>query len=119
MVSEATQAWVGRHAGLVDGEPSVTAASDHELRAALDDYVAALACLNRELNGPMPEAIDADPASVPRAVAYAAAEVSRMLREHPGRADAAWEAEMAWLAVLAGDIDDLPTHLAEERAART
>jgi hypothetical protein len=32
--------------------------------------------------------------------------------------DAAWAIETSWRAVLAGDIDDLQQHVAEERAAR-
>lgn len=33
-------------------------------------------------------------------------------------ARAAWLAETAWLAVLAGDIDDLHQHLVEEEGSR-
>ena len=36
------------------------------------------------------------------------------------RAEAiAWRFETAWLAILAGDVDDLHLHVSEEQAAHT
>ena len=78
-----------------------------DLITALDNY-------NRDLNGPVPsETVGPDDDSVPRTVAYAVGEVVRMLRES-GSGRAALRVETAWLAVLAGDIDDIGEHLAEE-----
>lgn len=63
-----------------------------------------------------------------RDLVYAIAEIDRMLRSYgvgvsdgARRAQAAkatWRIETAWRAVLAGDIDDLRQHLAEESATR-
>jgi hypothetical protein len=55
---------------------------------------------------------------IPRQLAYAVAEITRMPREDAASTDAAWTVEIAWNAVLAGDIDDLHQHLQHERAAR-
>ena len=123
-----------RHAGLIDTEgPSIAAAVDDRLDSlgeAFGDYLSALALLNLELNGPTPsESINGKATSVPRELAYAAAEVARILRDRAARPDtpdrdkrtlldSAWYVETAWLAVLAGDIDDLVQHLHDERAAR-
>jgi hypothetical protein len=49
-------------------------------------------------------------------VAYSVAEVARMLREASADREA-WQVETGWLAVLAGDIDDVGQHVAEEEAA--
>jgi hypothetical protein len=47
-----------------------------------------------------------------------AAQSSSAPRARHDRSDAAWSIETAWLAVLAGDIDDLHQHVAAERAMR-
>lgn len=114
---------IRRHAGL--GEPSLapdtvsTATSNGnpgDIDSAASDFVAALNDYNRDLNEPVPSSsVGSD--SVPRDVAYAVGEVTRMLRES-GADRSAWRVETAWLAVLAGDIDNLGEHLAEEEAAR-
>jgi hypothetical protein len=62
-------------------------------------------------------------------VVYAVAEITSLLRKHApfstgtdatqGLARATWLVETAWLAVLAGDIDDLHAHLSEEEAMRS
>jgi hypothetical protein len=116
---------IRRHAGL--GEPSLAsdtvsaATSDGnpgDIDSAASDFVAALNDYNRDLNEAVPSSsVKSGSDSVPRDVAYAVGEVTRMLRES-GANRSAWRVETAWLAVLAGDIDDLAEHLAEEEAAR-
>lgn len=109
------------HAGLSlatdasDSLAALTADGDAgEVEAAASDFIAALDEYNRELNGPVPsERIDGADEYVPRRLTYAAGEVGRMLRVR-GLSEAALRVETAWLAVLAGDIDDIPAHLAEE-----
>lgn len=136
MVSVATCQWLRWHAGLAhEGADvhdclSVAACinsaelSDHDLGTTLADLLAAMVQLNVELNGDVPsESREADDA-VPRAVAFAVAEIARLLRRRaspvviPGltRAPAtgAWLTETAWEAVLAGDIDDLRAHIDDE-----
>jgi len=117
---------IRRHAGL--GGPSLVpdtvsaATSDGnpaDIDAAASDFVAALDDYNRDLNEPVPSSsTKSGSASVPRDVAYAVGEVTRMLRES-GADRSAWRVETAWLAVLAGDIDNLGDHLAAEEAARS
>jgi hypothetical protein len=92
------------------------------------DLLATLARLNHELNGETPSESSDSPGEISRDLVYAVAEITRLLRdaseERPGHADArtfteaAWLIETAWAAVLAGDIDDLPQHINQERAAR-
>lgn len=122
------------HAGLEEG-PNASAISVSEcldwrgdlvgdLAPALADLVDSLAWLNRELNGDKPSE-GQGAASVPRDVAYALSEIVRLLRTaaDKGGADAgsiataAKKIEAAWGAVLAGDIDDIPEHLAQEFGA--
>jgi hypothetical protein len=127
------------HAGL-GGEPAHAASvsiaectvgdgcSGDRVSEAVADVVAALGQLNRELNGLVPSETLGGSAEIPRDAAYAVAELIRMLRDaaqsssatqaRHDRADAAWSIETAWLAVLAGDIDDLHQHVAAERAMR-
>jgi hypothetical protein len=50
-------------------------------------------------------------------MAYAVAEVARMLREADADREA-WQVETGWLAVLAGDVDDVRQHITEEETAR-
>ena len=126
------------HAGLGDeaditGIPSIAECTwsgggrSERVTDAADDFLAALSELNRELNGPVPSEAKGGSRDIPRAAAYAVAEVIRMLRdaeslaavpERQRMSDAAWAIETSWRAVLAGDIDDLQQHVAEERAAR-
>jgi hypothetical protein len=86
-----------------------------------------LETLNRELNGEIPSESTGSADVVPTDVAYAVAEVTRMLRDYADKGGAlhpstglreAWLIETAWLAVLAGDIDDLQQHLNKEEATR-
>jgi len=95
------------------------------LADAVADFVKELSRLNVELNGEAPsETVDPAPAMIGTNLAYVVAEVARMLRESAettGSAvarEAAWRVETAWLAVLAGDIDDVEQHVAAEAAAR-
>jgi hypothetical protein len=87
--------------------------------AAVDSFIDALQQLNVELNGREPSQVAHQKGDgVSRQAAYAVAEVSRMLRD-AGHANAAWATDTAWLAVLAGDVDDVPRHVLLERRART
>jgi RimJ/RimL family protein N-acetyltransferase len=121
-VTEQTAARLRGHAGLAGGTAVSPAISDEtggggpQLREAVVDFVNTLQALNMELNGPAPsETLGTAVDAVPRGVAYAVAESVRLLRE-AGATDEAWLAETAWLAVLAGDIDDVWRHLREEGA---
>ena len=76
-----------------------------------------LETLNLELNGDVPsEGVGDTPRLIPADAAYAVGEVSRMLRDDPETPRAAWLVETAWLAALAGDIDDLRQHVSDEEA---
>jgi hypothetical protein len=84
----------------------------------MSDFLALLDVLNHELNGAEPSAATSGKAdSISTGVAYSVAEVARMLRE-AGADREAWQVDTSWLAVLAGDIDDVRQHVAEEEAAR-
>jgi hypothetical protein len=97
---------------------ATSAADPAEIEAAVSDFLSALDAYNSELNGPVPASTSGSGLdAVPRDVAYAVGEVARMLREC-GDDRSAWRVETAWLAVLAGDIDDVREHLAEEEASR-
>ena len=112
------------HAGLsqTSDAPNSLAAltADEDARAvdaAARDFIAALDGYNRELNGAVPsKRVGGADDNLPRRLAYAVGEVARMLRVRKFD-DAALRVETAWLAVLAGDIDDIPAHLAEEGIA--
>jgi hypothetical protein len=114
-----------QHAGLEPsgGAPTVSAATlepvdPRELADAVSEFLGLLDVLNLELNGAEPSAaISGKAETISRTAAYSVAEVARMLRD--GGADReAWQVETGWLAVLAGDIDDVRQHVAEEEAAR-
>lgn len=122
--------WVLWHAGFLERRgatvPSIWEASrsgDAEtLSAALDDLVAAFVALNRDLNGDVPSAsVGSESDSVPRSVAAAVSEISQLLRRYPGSdpvaTKAVWVVDVAWDAVVAGDIDDLEEHLRLEALA--
>jgi hypothetical protein len=89
----------------------------NKIEAAVGDFLEAIATFNKELNGGRPSAGHSAPDVLPRNVAYAVAEVARMLPA-TGADNDAWLADTAWLALLAGDIDDLSEHVALEAAAR-
>jgi hypothetical protein len=97
--------------------------SPEALSAAVTDLMTALGELNVELNGPVPSDELAGSEAVPRSTAYAVAEIGRILRDAEDRnavpnSWASWHLDTAWLAVLAGDIDDLDAHLANEETMR-
>lgn len=119
------------HAGFEDvaGRRSVsvsesTESGDADLETAVDDVITTLEALNHEVNGNVPSETAASARTISTDIAYAVAEISRMLRSYEERAadgrgaEAAWMVDTAWLAVLAGDIDDVEEHVAEERRAR-
>ena len=140
MFSDTTLRRLRCHAGLEemsagDGMPSISsclpygAPATSKLEDALSDFVATLGILNHELNGKVPsEHISAGAPLLPSTLVYAITEVIRLLRDNQARAGdenekrtigrAAWRAETAWSAVLAGDIDDIQGHLIGEEAAR-
>jgi hypothetical protein len=101
--------------------------SEDELEHSLADLLAGLEALNHDLNGVVPSESPSAADTIPLDVVYAVTEVLAQLRAHAnaatsGRASALsralWRAETAWRAVLAGDIDDLNEHLAEEETMR-
>ena len=134
MVSSETTRRLRWHAGLEanddDAEASVSActapgsSSQESLGRAVADFIAALSQLNHELNGDVPSESGRETESVSIDIAYAVAEVARFLRERGDQSgdaaarEAAWLVDTAWLAVLAGDIDNLDEHLKDVEAAR-
>src|SRR4051794_5433195 len=83
--------------------------------AAVHSFIGALQRLTVELNGPKPSEVVANQEGdgVSRLAAYAVAEVAevaRMLRD-AGHGNAACATDTAWLAVLAGDVDDVQRHV--------
>jgi len=137
-IRDATTARLCWHAGIggpavVDGT-SVASCTWHpkqissQLDTAVQDFTRTLATLNHELNGSVPSRGGEREDAVPRNLTYAVTEVLRMIRELGRRTvpvgererieRAAWRAETAWSAVLAGDIDSIEEHLALEEAAR-
>lgn len=136
MVTKETLSRLRWHAGLEDrviGDvpsiascswPGSRSAGDFEL--AFGDYLDVLQVLNHELNGETPSHVESAHAAVlPRDLVYAISEVIRFLNERheaterAGRTPdrASWRAEVAWAAVLAGDIDNIREHLLEEETA--
>lgn len=121
MVSDETLKLLRWHAGL-DGDSldpasvSGSTAAGAPVGPALGAFLDVLQRLNVEMNGAAPSEAGEGDTSVPRVAAYAVAEASRMLRA-AGRDGAARQADAAWSAVLAGDIDDVPAHVALERSA--
>ena len=137
MITEETMKRLRWHAGLAErpsgagGTPvagciGASDASSSELEPAMSDLFEALGLLNVELNGRLPSESRTATDAVPRSIAYAVAEISRMLRDAAGRgrddrselAGHAWRVDTAWLAVLAGDVDDLLSHVNDEAAMR-
>jgi hypothetical protein len=124
-IGEQTARRLRRHAGLEEPDSLPTVSSclpergrTEQLDVALADLLATLGTLNQELNGAVPSEVVGDPGRViPGSVAYAVAEVSRMLRRGRGTQREARAVDAAWLAVLAGDVDDLLEHVAGEEAA--
>jgi hypothetical protein len=127
MVSAETRDWLRWHAGLGgwkgSSSPAISEAAQtgdvDSLNAAWDDLIAALAAMNRELNGDRPsEVTGSGDDDVPRQVAYAISEMVRMLKQptatDPSFVRVAGRVEIAWNAVLAGDVDDLSEHVTQE-----
>jgi hypothetical protein len=116
MVSPDTVRLLRWHAGLEDDalDPksvSGATAAGQRLDETVRGFLSVLERVNVELNGPLPsERIGAGTDDVPRDVAYAVSEVTRMLRDAEQH-DAAARVDTAWNAVLAGDIDDLAEHV--------
>jgi hypothetical protein len=99
-----------------------------ELEHAVRDFLMVLEDLNHELNGEVPSETASRSETIPTRIAYAVAEVIRQLRDYGDKqgnsirvgtgSREAWLVETAWLAVLAGDIDDVLEHVEGEEAAR-
>ena len=129
MFSDTTFRRLRWHAGIEemsagDSMPSISSCILHravdtsKLEGALSDFVATLEVLNHELNGKVPsEHVSLEAPPLPTTLVYAITEVIRLLRDSQATAAdeieqrtigrAAWRAETAWSAVLAGDIDDI------------
>jgi hypothetical protein len=136
VVSQETEARLGFHAfperDDLSPVPSISsctwpgAQNEGRLEEALADFLAALSALNHELNGEVPSDSTADDPvpAVSTSLAYSVAVVIRMIREYgEKRQDAnavlgAWRVETAWEAILAGDIDDIAEHVADEERMR-
>jgi hypothetical protein len=88
------------------------------LAEAVEDVLRTLERLNYELNGPVPSQGLDHTEQLPRRLAYALAEIMRWVGDSSGNKTAASKVEIAWNAVLAGDIDDLREHVQLELAAR-
>ena len=91
-----------------------------QIEPATADFIEALDEYNGRLNGPVPSAGvgEAEEDVVSRRAAYAVVEVARMLRD-AGADDCARQVDIAWAAVLAGDIDDIREHVTREDSARS
>lgn len=120
VITDATRKLLLWHAGL-QGDPldpssiSGSTAAGHNVAHAVADLLDAMALLNREMNGPEPSQVSGvSDDGVPRSVAYAVSEVVRQLGSSAHVIEA-WQIDVAWNAVLAGDIDDLADHIELER----
>jgi hypothetical protein len=113
-----------QHAGLEPSsgaltvsEATVEPVEARQLAEAVSDFLTLLDVLNHELNGAEPSAaISGKAETVSTGVAYAVAEVVRMLRDADADREA-WQVETGWLAALTGDVDDVLQHIADEGAA--
>lgn len=96
--------------------------ANERLADAVEDVIDALSELNFQSNGSVPSESLVGVDAFPRSLIYAITEILRMLRELSSDRPDAVRAEsliaMAWSAILAGDIDDLKRHLADEERAR-
>jgi hypothetical protein len=120
VISKHTRQRVRWHAGL-EGDPldplsvSGSLAAGRGVERAVNDFFDVMSRLNREMNGDVPsEILTGGDDPVPRDVAYAVSEVARQLGDTAHIIEA-WEVDVAWSAVLAGDIDDLAEHTEHER----
>jgi hypothetical protein len=120
VISKHTRQRLRWHAGL-DADPldplsvSGSLAAGRGVERAVNDFLGVMSQLNREMNGEVPsEVVTGDDDLVPRDVAYAVSEVARQLGD-TAHVIEAWEVDVAWNAVLAGDIDDLAEHIEHER----
>jgi len=94
---------------------------------ALEDVLRILQALNIEMNGEIPSESSNREQHFSRALIYAVSETIRLVRHSANEAPndalrndldkSARRIEMAWSAVLAGDIDNLKNHITEEEAA--
>lgn len=137
MLSERTLRRLRWHAGFEQLEekdvPSVAKCTYRsgndvpDVRKACADLMSAMTSLNFEVNGPCPSKDTSTRLSaLPIGLVYAITEILRMLREPHGLPPedrefcklAAWRAETAWSAILAGDIDNIAEHVREEESWR-
>lgn len=98
-----------------------------EFKLSLNKFLMCMQKINREINGITPSNSIKKDQDIPRKVVYAISELMRVLREISEKssiskigdtAQYAFRAiEIAWLAVLAGDIDDLLQHIDLEEQA--
>jgi len=121
-VTRETSERLRRHAGLVVSQRGTSVdellyqrePTQAEFDLAMTDLLQAL---NVELNGSTPSAAVSEGSDeVPRTVAYAVSEISdRLWRRN--RPEAARVVDIAWNGVLAGDIDDITSHVRDETRA--
>jgi hypothetical protein len=120
VLSRETVRAIRSHAGRdADGGASIAhaLARGRGVDAARADVLGTRQQLNAEMNGSDPSEGFGDEDALPRSLVYAVAEVRRMLRDERHDEDA-WAVDTDWLAVLAGDVDDIAEHVELERAAR-
>lgn len=137
MIKTETLERLRQHAGLCQApSPSFPTIADctapradllQKLWLAGEDVISTLGALNYELNGATPSSGQICVALIPRSLVYAMTEIIRMVREllpavressQRSRIEVlAKQIESAWSAVLAGDVDDLHQHLAQEGMA--
>ena len=119
-----------RHAGFdanvkLDVLPLVDALDQNlPLNASLNDVLRLMQSINVEMNGQVPSESFDSTLQLPRILVYTVQELIRILRQAKYKLNpdtdkllpfAAWKLETAWLAVLAGDIDDIFEHITAEQ----
>ena len=118
------------HAGLAEDSTSVVQSlaellwKKAEVRGAVDDILRILQDLNIEVNGLVPSESCNKEQNFPRVLVYAVTEITRQLRQSATKAEsdsartglgkAARQIEVAWSAVLTGDVDSLIDQIAGE-----
>jgi len=135
MIEPSTPTRILYHAGLGEDAsanvPSISevARNNGPLSTSLNDLLDTLEQLNLEVNGNDPTDIESGQSSFPRQLVYAVHELICELRRAPRkdsqsqsreeRNAAAWTLEIAWTAILAGDIENIRQHIQQEEWARS
>lgn len=135
MITDRTISRLRWHAGLdetgkTDGLSSIASNTwpkgrlTPNFQKAVTDCLDTLVILNREINGDVPSSSSVWAKDLPRSLVYAMTEITRMIRNSQEQAQdqndanalsrAVKQLETAWSAVLAGDIDNILEHIAQE-----